>query len=308
MSPRLRFVVRAAALFTIGGLATVQAADVDWGNAVFTSVNNLVDQDGSLFVHVGIGAVAAAGFLKLMWGLVSDRLAGLGLIAGGHVHFDIDSVVKTLFQVWVLTQILNYWSVPLPGSAHSIHQIPMYLSDQLVSGLAASKANQFMAYVKQVATQMDHPNPLALLDVAIYIFILANMGILSLATFLLTSFSYIGEAVFVVLTPLFLWCTFFHTVFAWCWNCVQNMFSFAAYKVVGGVIIYVLSDVMVNFFVNGVGNDYTIAHWIVLLPVVVLFTGLFVFSVFMVPLLCASIFNGAGAIGQAVTVAAGRFI
>jgi hypothetical protein len=56
-----------------------------------------------------------------------------------------------------------------------------------------------------------------------------------------------------------------------------------------------------------VGSDYSIAHWIVLLPVVVLLVGLFVFALVMVPLLCASIFNGAGAIGQAVTMAAAKF-
>jgi len=271
-------------------------------------VNNLVDQDGALFVHIGIAMVGAAGFCKLMWGLISDQLQRLGLVAGGHVHFDLDSIVKTLFQVWVLTQILVYWSTPPAGMAHSIHQIPMYISDQIVSGLAASNVNKFMAYTEQVAAQMNHPNPLAILDVAIYIFILGMMGVLALATFLLTAFAYIGEVVFVVITPLFAWCTFFHTVFSWFWNCVQNMFSFAAYKVVGAIIIYVLSDVMVNFFVNGVGSDYTIAHWIVLLPVVVMLTGLFVFSLLMVPLLCASIFNGAGAIGQAVVMAAAKVV
>lgn len=308
MTSRLRWFLRAAALFTIGGLASASAADTDWGKAVFDSVNNLVDQDGSVFVHVGIGAVAAAGFLKLMWGLVSDQLQRLGLVAGGHVHFDLDSIVKTLFQVWVLTQVLTYWTTPMPGMAHSIHQIPMYLSDQLVSGLAASQADKFMTYVKQVSTQMDHPNPLAILDVVIYVLILVIMGILALATFILTAFSYVGEVIFVVITPLFAWCTFFHTVFSWFWNCVQNMFSFAAYKVVGAIVIYVLSDVMVNFFVNGVGSDYSIAHWIVMLPVLVMLVGLFVFALLMVPLLCASIFNGAGAIGQAVTMAAGKVL
>ena len=224
------------------------------------------------------------------------------------MHFDLESIVKTLFQIWVLTQILTYWSVPPPGMAHSIHQLPMYVSDSLVSGLAASKANEFMTYVKQVSTQMNHPNPLAILDVVVYVVILVIMGLLALVTFLLTSFSYIGEAIFVVITPLFAWCTFFSTVFSWFWNCVQNLLSFAAYKLVGGIIIYVLSDVMVNFFVNGVGTDYTIAHWIVLMPVVVLFTGLFIFALLLVPLLCASIFNGAGAIGQAVTMAAGKLL
>lgn len=303
-----RSVLRCLILFAVLGVATAGAANTDWGQVVFDSVNNLVDQDAGKFVPIGLSLVAAASFAKILWGLCGNGLQRLGAVSSvGHPFMDLEEMLKILFQAWLLTQLLRYWATPGYGMAHSFHQLPMYVSDGLVSTLAASKADQFMQFVANVSTNMEHPNPLAILDVIVYILILINMGILSLAMFLLTSFSYIGEAIFVVITPLFGWCTFFETVFSWFFNCVQNMLAFAAYKVVGGIIITILSDVLLNFFLNGVGTDYSIAHWIVLLPMVIMFTGLFVFSLFLVPLLCASIFNGAGAIGEAVTLAAGRF-
>jgi hypothetical protein len=291
---------------TVVGLQNVQAADTDWGQLVFQSVNNLVDADGGLFVHYGIALVAAAGFCKLMYGLIRSGIQRLESVGSFQIQLDLWDVLRTLFQVWVLTQLLQYWVVAPWGMTHSLHQIPMYLSDGLVSALAHSKADQVMGYVKTASAQLEKPNPMALLDVAVYLWILIQMGVLSLVMFIITSFAYVGEAVFVVITPLFAWCTFFGTVFSWFWNCVQNMFSFAFYKVLGGVIVYVLSDVMVNFFVTGVSADYSISHWIVLLPVVLMLTGLFVFSLLLIPVLCSSIFNGAGLIGQAAVAAIGK--
>jgi hypothetical protein len=303
-------ILRAVALLAVAAGLPANAADRDWGLVVFDAVNRLVDQDAALFVPIGIQLVAYAAFSVLIYrGVIINGLRKIGAITSpSHEVLDLEGIVTIVFQMWVLTQILRYWAVPGWGMSHGIHQIPMYISDSLVAGMAASKADQLMAFVAGVAVKMKHPNPLIALDVIVYLFILLDMGILSLVTFLLTSSAYIFEAVFVVITPLFFWCTFFRTITSWCFNCIQNMFSFAAYKVVGGIIITILSDVLVNFFVSGVGPDYSIAHWIVLLPTVIMFTGLFVFSLLVVPLLCASIFNGAGAIGQAVTFAAGKVL
>jgi hypothetical protein len=316
--PKRRSVsVSVLALLYLCGLPA-HAAGIDWGQQVLNSVNNLVTSSGGVFVHYGLVMVAWAGFFKMMWIVIEANLDFLGNWGSHHIHVPIRELVLTAFQMWLCTQLLNYWMVPLAGG-FSIHQLPMYITDRLVNGLQQGQIDQFQQYVSNVGANIQQPSPLAIVDVIIYLAILFLMGVLSAVTFILTSFGYVGEAIMVVLAPLFFWCTFFKTVFSWFWNIVQSMFSFAAYRLVATVILYILADVLVFFFVHGIGvdpvtgagGDYSIGNWLAVLPIVVMLTALFIFALFMIPLICASIFNGAGALGQAATIAtvqAGRAI
>ena len=55
-----------------------------------------------------------------------------------------------------------------------------------------------------------------------------------------------------------------------------------------------------------VGSDYSIANWIALLPVVLMLTIAFLYSMFKIPALTAALFSGAGSIGQSyISAAAG---
>jgi hypothetical protein len=290
-----------AALFS----APVDAAGVDWGQVVVTSVNNLVGLSGGAFVHNGLVMVAVAGFCKVMYSIINTSWQMIDSFDSFRVHFNSKEIGLVLFQMWLLTQVLNHWMVPFSGTGLSVHHIPMYITDGLVALLNQGQMNAFVGYLSTISQNMQHPNPLDLLGVATYLFILVNMGMLSAVTFVLTSFGYIGEAILIVVTPLFVWCALTKTFFSWIFNCVQALCAFAAYRVLSNVILYILSEVLVNFFVHGIGNNYTIANWIAMLPVVIMLTGLFVFALFLIPLLAASLFNGAGAIGQTVISAIG---
>jgi hypothetical protein len=116
MQNRFRHVIRSIALFACAGL-TAHAQNIDWGKAVFNSVNNLIDLDGSLFVTTGIVLVAAAAFVKLFWGIFLTAMHRIGLF-GAHsdVPFDLDTLIRILFQAWVLTKLLEYWSTPAVGA------------------------------------------------------------------------------------------------------------------------------------------------------------------------------------------------
>jgi hypothetical protein len=301
--PQTRRILQLLALLALLG-GNAHAAGVDWGQQIITSVNNLVGASGGAFVHNGIVMVAWVGFFRMIWSTVNTSWSMIDNLDSFRVHFNLKEILLIAGQMWFLVQLLDYYMVPFPGTNLSVHHIPMYISDGLVAALNQGQLDAFNAYLATVSKKMVKPNPLLILDCLVYINILIEMGILSLVTFILTSFGYIGEAIMIVVGPLFFWCTLVPHCFSWFWNWVQSMFAFAAYRVMASVILYILSDVMVFFFVHGVGADYSIGNWIALLPIVLMLTGLFIFSLFLIPLLCASLFNGAGAIGQAVSVAA----
>jgi len=282
------------------------AAGYDWGKATVDAVNALITKEGGVFVAQGITCVAWAGVLKILWGVFMNFLQRFEWIASRHHQpLGVREVILTMAHIFILTTALNGWMNPVVG-AHSLHNLPMDITGALANQLDNGQLDKFQQYVTDAATNIEKPNPLMILDVLIYIFILADMAVLSFVTFILTAFSFVGNALFVVITPLFAWCTFFRRTESWFWNCIQNILSFSMYRLMSSVILYILSSVMVTFFAQAMKGNYTLAQWTSMLIPVVVLTAMFVFSLLIIPLLCASIFNGAGAVGQAAMMAIGR--
>lgn len=287
-------------------------AGYDWGAAAVNAVNALINLEGGVYVTHGIQLVALAAMARLLWGLLWNLVAQLDMLQSMHHHrIGLEDFAKILGLAFFCSLGLNQWM----GGAN-FHAWPMNIAGGLASELDQGQINQFQQYVSGVAINTQHPNPLALLDVAVYISVLMIMGVLSFVTFILTAFGFVGEAIFVVITPLFFWATFFKTTFSWFWNCVQAMFAFAFYRVMSSVVLWLLANLMVQFFVKGMGCavnggggcDYSIGNWLSMLVPVLTFTGMFVFALLLIPLLCASVFNGAGAIGAAATGAIAKAV
>jgi hypothetical protein len=280
----------------------------DWGAASVNAVNALINLQGGVYVQHGIDLVAMAAMCRLLWGLLWNLVAQFDMLHSMHHHrIGVEDFLKIIALAFFCVLGLNQWMV-----GANFHAWPMNIAGGLASELDQGQINQFQQFVSGVAVKLNKPNPLALLDVIVYVFILLDMGVLSFVTFILTAFGFVGEAIFVVITPLFFWATFFRTTFSWFWNCVQAMFAFAFYRVMSSVVLWLLANLMVKFFVKGigcvidpngnaVGCDWSLGGWMAMLVPVLTLTGMFLFALLLIPLLCASVFNGAGAIGEAAT-------
>ncbi|MBV9082691.1 MAG: hypothetical protein JOZ62_08455 [Acidobacteriaceae bacterium] len=93
--------------------------------------------------------------------------------------------------------------------------------------------------------------------------------------------------------------------YSWFWNWLQGLFSFAMYRVMATVIGWVWANLYIYFFIHGVGDDFSIANWLALLPIVLMLTVAFVYSMFQIPRLTSALFAGAGSIGQSYVSAVG---
>ena len=294
-----RFLLPILAIFVIS--APAHAAGLgpgyDWGTAAVNAVNALINLQGGVFVAHGIQLVAMAAMCRLLWGLLCNLLSQFDILHSMHHHrIGVEDFLKIIGLAFMCSLFLNQWM-----GGWNFHAWPMTIAGGLASELDQGQINQFQQYVDNVAINLEKPNPLALLQVIVYNFILVDMGVLSFVTFILTAFGFVGEAIFVVITPLFFWATFFKTTFSWFWNCLQAMLAFAFYRVMSSVVLWLLANLMVQFFVKGIAGDYSLGNWLSMLVPVLTFTGMFLFALLLIPLLCASVFNGAGAIGAAAT-------
>ena len=278
----------------------------DWGNLIVQQVQTLVTASGGVFVGDGQKILAFIGGGLILWEFIKWGLGRFGFYH--HTHFPFPEVAMLFLKMAFLSWLLYHYVIPFSGTSISFHQLPMVVSKHMVLQLQTSTMDTFMAYIQNSTQIVTKPvNPLALMDNLIYINIILITGLLGGVTFFITGFGFVGTGIYTVLGPYFipLWMFRGGHAYSWAWNWFQGLIAFAFYRVMSDVIGFVLANVWIYFFVHGVGTDYSIGHWIVLLPVVYMLTIFFLAAMLLVPLLTASLFSGAGAIGQAAVLAVG---
>jgi hypothetical protein len=281
----------------VGALALpAPAAGIDWAGQIVNSVNTLVTSNGGILVHDGLWLLTVIGVAKLLLLIIPALLRKLDMFH--HMHFNFSEILILLFQISLCSIAIHHWVVPLAGGL-SLHQIPTTIAQSLVTEFDTAQMAQLNTYVQNTLANLVKPaSPLAFLDIAIYIMILGWMSLISLGMFLVTGFGFVGIGLFTVIGPLFIPLALTKHFYSWFWNWLQTLVAFSMYRVMATVVGWVWSQVYIYFFVNGVGSDYSIAHWIVLLPVVAMLTVTFLFSMLSIPVLTAILFSGAGSIGQ----------
>src|SRR5579875_1345491 len=276
---------------------------MDWGSILVDQVNALITAQGTVLVPVGLKILAYICVVKLLLMLARMLLRHSvdGAFAGGwHTSMHFSDVLVFLFQVALVTLVLNNWG--------SLHTIPTDFAKSIVQTFDKTSIDNFLGYVSGVVTKTQQPNPWQVLDIAIYMIVLIEMGLLSAAMFVISSFGFVGWGLFVVLGPLFIPLSITRNFGSWFWNWLQMGVCFAAYRVMAAAIGWVYANVLIYFFVHGIGTDYSIANWLALLPVVVMLSFAFVYSMFKIPSMVGILFSGAGAIGQQYASAVGSAV
>lgn len=274
---------------------------MDWGSLIVDQVNALVTAQGGVLIPVGLKLLAYICLFRLLLMIAPMLLRVLDDTHGGwHTSIHFSDILILLFQVAICTLVLNNWG--------SLHTLPTDFAKTIVGVFDKAAIDNFLGYVSGIVQKLEQPNPLAILDVAIYLAVLAEMGVLSAVMFVISSFGFVGWGVMVVLGPLAIPLAITRRFSPWFWNWLQLAMSFAMYRVMAAAIGWVWANVFINFFVHGVGTDYSIANWIALLPTLLMLSLGFAFSMFAIPWMTSSLFGGAGAIGQSYVSALGSAV
>ncbi|HET6206860.1 MAG TPA: type IV secretion system protein [Terracidiphilus sp.] len=271
---------------------------IDWGSQIVDQVNALITANGGVLVHDGLLLLAWIGVFKLLLLVIPMLLRRLDLFHGNwHTTVHFSEIFLLLFQIALAAFALNHWMVPLAGGL-SLHQVPTALARGLTNTFDTATIDQFVGYLRDTVTKLSQPNPWQVLDIAIYLYILIEMGVLAAAMFVVSSFGFIGVFQYTVLGPLFIPLALTKHFYSWFWRWLEGLFAFSMYRVMAAAIGWVWSNLFIYFFVHGVGTDYSLTNWLALLPVVFMLAVGFVYSMFKIPALTAALFSGAGSIGQ----------
>jgi hypothetical protein len=117
--------------------------------------------------------------------------------------------------------------------------------------------------------------------------------------FAVNAFGFIAPGLFILfgplLIPLLITRSFKHKF----WHRVDGILVFSMFRSVSAAISFIYLNVMIGFCDNTVAGDYSLGHWLALIPTLILLNGGLLWSMFQVPRITGMIFGGVAGQAQA---------
>ena len=134
----------------------------------------------------------------------------------------------------------------------------------------------------------------------VYGWVLLIIAVMSFVMFAVNAFGFIALGMFVLFGPLMIPLYITRNFKAKFWAWVDGLLVFSMFRAVSAAISFIFLHVLIGFFDNWVAGNYSLGHWLALLPTLLLLTGGFVYAMFSVPRITAMIFGGVAAHAQGV--------
>jgi type IV secretion system protein VirB6 len=289
-------------VFVIPGLAATGpgplGAGIDWLSQITAQVDALLTNHGDQLVSIGTTELAFFALCTLVGIVVRWQMAHM-VIGWKPVNYALGDLLAFLINLAVASLLLHYYSTPLPGTSISVHQVFPAFAKAVTDLLDQSLVDGFLDRVRAAAAGTQAPSALNLIGAVIYATVLWNVAFMDLVMFAVNAFGFIGLGLFTLfgplLIPLFITRNFKGKFWAW----VDGLLVFSMFRAVSAAVSFIYLNVMIGFFDNTVAGDYSLGHWLALLPTLILLNGGLVWSMFQIPRLTGMIFGGVASYAQA---------
>jgi type IV secretory pathway VirB6-like protein len=229
-------------------------------------------------------------------------LTGLTCVSTGHhPEFPYGEVFHFFGLFLVAEMMLRYYNVPLPMIGSSVHQVLPEIGRQLSSNIDLASLDTLLAHIAAIATGTERPSIFNPLELFVFASIMVDMIAIEGILFGVTILGFVAVGIGSLLGPLFIPFLVVPRLNWLFWNWLSFMLQYSFYQVVASALVFVWTNVLVNFIDRSIHGDYTLAHFFVLLiPLGMLNIGL-AFSVFRITSFVSDLFKGAAAAGGNLT-------
>jgi hypothetical protein len=269
---------------------------IDWLSKVTDQVNDLVTAHGDQLVSIGNTELAFFAILTLTGIVVRWQISHM-VIGFRPVNYTIGDLLAFFINLAVCSVMLHYYNTPLPGAGISIHQIFPALAKVVTNVFDQSIVDGFLARVSKAADGTHVPGALDLVGAIVYTIVLLNVCILDLIMFAVNAFGFVALGMLTLFGPLIIPLFITRNFKSKFWHWVDGLLVFSMFRAVSAAISFIYVNVFISFFDNTVNGDYSLGHWLALLPTLILLNGGLLWSMFQVPRITGMIFGGVA--GQA---------
>ena len=257
-------------------------------NHFFDAIQALLNADTGIFVHTGRQMAHWFSMLALIYfGINAAQKAELG---GG---FSFIALGKLLAYEAGVVGLVTYYQTPvvwlggysftglITGFMHQMAlNIGMAQSDLLVARLAVIKS------AIEVPTLLDG----SLLYILCYLLVWLVITVLEIVTFLVIGWGFFGEAVCILVGPLFIPFALVPRLDGFFWNWLRCFVQYSAFQVVGAAAVYIVANTILPAYGN-VGA-ITGAQLIADITGMLAMFGIGVVGILGIPMLVSHMFSG----------------
>ena len=273
------------------------ATGVDWLSEVTDQVNNLVTAHGDQLVSIGNTELAFFALMTLVGIVVRSQMSHM-VIGFRPVNYTIGDLLAFFINLAVCSVLLHYYNTPLPVAGISIHQIFPALAKVVTNVFDQSIVDGFLTRVSRAFDGTQAPSALNLVGVVVYTNVLWNICFLDLIMFAVNAFGFIALGMFTLFGPLMIPLFITRNFKAKFWHWVDGLLVFSMFRVVAAAVSFIYVNVFISFFDNSVNGDYSLGHWLALLPTLILLNGGLLWAMIQVPRITGMIFGGVAAQAQ----------
>ena len=273
------------------------ASGIDWLSQVTDQVNALVTNHADQLVDLGTTELALFAIFTLVGIVVRWQISHM-VIGFRPVNYTIGDLLAFFINLAACSLLLHYYNTPLPGAGISIHQVIPALAKSVSNILDQTVVDGFLDRVREAAAGTQAPTALNLTGAIVYATVLWNVAFMDLIMFAVNAFGFIALGMFTLfgplLIPLFITRSFKHKF----WHWVDGLLVFSMFRAISAAVSFIYLNVLIGFFDNTVAGDYSLGHWLALIPTLILLNGGLVWSMFQVPRLTVMIFGGVAGYAQ----------
>ena len=276
------------------------AAAVDWLSQVTDQINALVTVHGDELVHVGQIELAFFGLITLVSMVVRWQTAHM-VIGFRPVNYTIGDLFTFLLQLVICSIMLTYYNSPIPGTTLSVHQLLPEFAKNVANVIDESLLDGLLDRVREAISGTSPAGPFDFSGTLVYFGTLLLLAVMDLIMFAVNSFGFIALGLFVFFGPLIIPLFITRAFRARFWTWVDGMIVFSMFRAVAAAISFIFLNVLVGFFDGMVRGDYSLGHWLALLPALALLVAGFAWAMFKTPALTGMLFGGVASYAQQFT-------
>lgn len=299
--------MRRCLLIILASSAVANAAPTgDYSGYITNEINNLVLSGVPVLLPIGNQLLTWIGVTMLV--IYSMRWMAHSA-SRHHPEFPFGELMHFFGLFLVAEMMLRYYDIPLGIiGGLSVHQALPKLAQDLAGRISIASLGTVISRIAAVVSGTETPSYWNPLRVLIYLGVLLDMGIIQAVLFGLTILGFVAVGIGSVVGPLFIPFLVVPRLNWLFWNWFSFVLQYSFYQVIANCLVFVWANVLIHFIDKEINADYSLAHFLVLIPALAILNFGMFFTILKITHFVSDLFKGTAGAGAGFSSAVGSAV
>jgi len=259
----------------------------DYFSYLFGAINDLLNQNASIFESMGLRIFLALGATLISWFGIQSALSS----AGGGGGFNWPKFSSLLQELLLCYVMLSFYTAPIPGFGISFTHLILDQVQSMTATLNLTSVQNIINTLNDVETSIPFPSPWEILEIVRFMILLVAIVAAQAATLFVIMFGYVATAVIMLLGPVFIPFKVVPQMEWMFWGWFRSFIQFAFYQLIAAAYIFVFGEFLQKIL-GGQNSPLSGTDLAYLFVPLLLTLVTFVLGIIKIPALTFAIFSG----------------